>query len=370
MRKIRILMVLGNTGMGGTQAFIINLLRNIDRNKFHFDLAVNNEKATGIGEEITSLGGDIFILPYFKIYNRSVFVRAWRSFFETHSYDIVHAHSTNSASIYLKIAKEYGCVTIAHSHSAGYRGNVIERIVKRVYAHKTRKYADYWFACSDRAAMRLFGNDFRLYQNYFEIPNAIEVEKYVFDKYLRDRIRDRLGVDSHVFLCGHVGTFSGPKNHAFLLDVFNEVLKIRPNARLVCCGAGPLEFRIKDKARLLGIADKIFYTGVVNNINEHLMAMDVLVFPSLFEGFGIAVLEAEATGLPVVMSDVIPSDVDLTNLIYRLSLSNPASKWAEVICGINKKDRVAYNKTICDSKYNINNCVKLLTSLYEKMVED
>ena len=369
MEKIKVLMVLGNTGMGGSQAFVLNLIQNCDLNRFHFDIVVSYEIPNGIGDRVRQLGCDIFLLPYFKVYNYFQFVRKWHHFLSKHHYDIVHAHATNSAAIFLKIAKEYGCVTIAHSHSAGYRGNLIQRLAKRVFAKGVNSVADYWFACSDKAALRLFGENYKNYPNYYSIPNAINAERYKYEPQIAAQIRKEVGAEKDTLLCGHVGTFSQPKNHSFLLDVFYEVVKLNPKARLMCCGTGALMPQVKEKALTMGILDKILFTGVVMNVNEYLMAMDVFLFPSIFEGFPVSVIEAEASGLTVVMSDVITKEVDITDLIHRHSLSEPPSVWAESVCDIKTEDRIKYNQIIATSQYNMRKSAELVSSLYVKMIK-
>lgn len=368
MEKIKVLMVLGNTGMGGSQAFVLNLIQNCDLNRFHFDIAVSYEISNGIGDRVRQLGCSVYILPYFKVYNYLQYVRAWRKFLRNHHYDIVHAHSTNSASIYLKIAKEFGCVTVAHSHSAGYRGNGLQQKAKKYFASKVAEVADYWFACSDKAALRLYGENYKNNPHYYDIPNAINAEKYKYSKEIACRIRKEIGVKDDVFLCGHVGTFSPPKNHLFLMDIFCEVLKRKPNARLMCCGAGTLMPQVKEKAETLGILDKIIFTGVVMNVNEYMMAMDVFIFPSIFEGFPMSVIEAQAVGLPVVMSEVITKEVDLTKLVNRHSINEDASKWAETIANIGFGNREEYNQVIASSKYNMRKSAAFISSLYREMM--
>ena len=369
-KKISILMVLGNTRMGGAQAFLLNVLRNIDRSRFQIDLAINfYAEHDGIEDECRRQGCNIYLVPYFKVYNYYSYCRAWERFLSEHRYDIVHAHSTNSASVFLKIAKRNGCKTIAHSHSAGYRGNKLEQMAKRLFVKNVGEVADYWFACSDKAAERLYGPDYREYPHYYDIPNAINADQYVFDREVRQRIRASIGVDDDTFLCGHVGTFSQPKNHAFLLDVFAEVLKREPRARLVCCGAGALMPSVKEKAAAMGILDKIVFAGVVSNANEYLMAMDAFVFPSIFEGFPVSILEAEATGLHVVMSDVITQEVDLTDLVHRKSLSDSAASWAETVLQAKPTNRRDYNAAIAQSKYNMRETVKMLEGLYENLMK-
>jgi glycosyltransferase involved in cell wall biosynthesis len=228
--------------------------------------------------------------------------------------------------------------------------------------------ADYWFACSDKAALRLYGERYVNYPRYYDIPNAINAKKYRYDKEIAAKIRREIGVSNDTLLCGHVGTFSQPKNHSFLLDVFKEVLKKNPNARLVCCGAGALMPQVKEKAKNFGIMDKIIFSGVVMNVNEFMMAMDVFIFPSIFEGFPISVIEAEATGLPIVMSAVITKEVDMTDLVNRRTLDEPAQKWADTVCNIGHKERTIYNQTIVDSKYNMETSVRMISSLYVQMI--
>lgn len=370
MDKIKVLMVLGNTKMGGTQAFILNLLRNIDLNKFQVDLAINSEeKDGGIGDDVKQMGCNIYFWPYYKVFNKYHFVRFWQRFLSEHPYDIVHGHSTNSAAVYLGVAKKVGCKTIAHSHSAGYRGSRLQQWLKKYYARQVGGVADYWFACSDKAAERLYGADYRQYPRYYDIPNAINAENYLYDANKAKAIRRQLGVVDDEFLCGHVGTFSAPKNHLFLIDIFSEFLKLKPKSKLVCCGAGALMPQVKEKATALGIIDRIIFPGVVKNCNEYMMAMDAFVFPSFFEGFPVSVIEAEAAGLNVVMSDAITKEVDLTPCIHRCSLSDSAKTWAQTICNLKNNNRQSFNKAIVESKYNMRTSIKLIVGLYDKMTQ-
>ncbi len=362
-------MVLASTNIGGAEMFVLNLIKNIDMNRFQVDVVVNfEETSNGIRKELESLGCKIFFLPYFKAYNYFGFVYAWKKFLNTHHYDIIHGHATNSASVYLKVAKEMGCATIAHCHSAGFRGNVLQKLLKSLFVKNLVNVADYWFACSEKAAIHLYGERFRDYGNYYTIPNAINVEKYLYNDLTAKKIRKSIGVSDDEFLCGHVGSFTTPKNHLFLLDVFKEVLKLKPKAKLVCCGSGELIYKIQDKARILGVLDRIIFTGVVKNINEYLMAMDIFIFPSVFEGFPISVIEAEASGLPIVMSEVISKEVDITDCVHRHSLEDSCSLWAKTICGISKSSREKYNKIVFDSKYNMTTSVNMIMSLYEEMI--
>lgn len=370
MKKIKVLMVLGSTNMGGAQMFILNLLRNMDLTHYQVDFVVNfDERDGGIGKEVVELGCNIYKLPYFKVYNYISFVKAWEKFLQEHHYDIIHGHSTNSAPIYLSTAKNFGIITVAHCHSAGFRGNLIQRILKKYLTKQIKSVADYWFACSAIAAQHLYGKGYRNYQRYYDIPNAINVEKYRYDENIAKNIRFHLNISDDILLYGHVGSFTTPKNHQYLLEIFKEILNTNPNARLLCCGDGPLRENVIEKAKSLSILDKIIFTGNVKNIHEYLMAMDALIFPSLFEGFPISIIEAEATGLPIVMSDVITTEVDLTNLIHRLPLNHSPAKWAKELSKLVSLNRTSYNRIIAESKYNMQTCAKMIEALYVEMLE-
>ena len=367
----RILMVLATPGIGGAEMYALNVVRYIDHCKFQVDFVVNSfASGKSIENECRSYGCEFFQLPAFKIYNYFSYCKAWRSFLKEHRYDIVHAHATNASSIFLRIAKEEGIKTIAHSHSAGYRGNGLEQGIKKLFAKGVGRVADYWFACSEAAALRLYGQKYKKYFNYYTIPNAINTDAYAFNLESRQKIRKQYGIEENAFVCGHVGSFTMPKNHRFLIDVFEEILKRKPDAILLCCGQGETMQDIKDYSRNKGILEKIVFAGVVDNVNEYLMAMDVFVFPSIFEGFPISVLEAEATGLPIIMSDVITREVDLTDLVHRCSINQPQSIWVNSVLNSNVADRGKYNMIISKSEYNVKTAIIRLEQLYSKLISE
>lgn len=371
MERIKILMVLISTGMGGAENFALNVVRNIDRKKFQVDFAVTTYKESDIiYQECKKCGCNFFVLPRFLIYNYFWYVKSWRTFLSKHPYDIVYGHTTGSASIYLGVAKECGIKTIAHCHSAGFRGNWLHQFAKWIFTRNINNVSDYKFACSDKAAKHLYGKDFKKNSYYYNIPNAIDVNKYIFNTEIRKRIRSKYTIDERTFVCGHIGSFSPVKNHKFLLEIFQEVLKHRPNSKLLCCGGGVLLSDIRAKASQMGIAEKVIFAGIVSNPHEYMMAMDCFIFPSFFEGFPISALEAQATGLPLVMNDVISKEVDLAPIILRTDLSQPASYWAELVLSVHSENREHYNEIIANTKYNIKKSVQEFEQLYVALVKE
>ena len=362
-------MVLDNTGRGGAQAYAMNVQRNIDRSVFRIDFAVNRTPLNGYQEEILSLGSRILHIPKFKVFNWYTYSKAWNRLLEENDFDIVHGHVSSTAAIYLHIARKKNCVTIVHSHSAGYRGNCFARSIKKIFTKYAKREADYWFSCSEKAAFRLFGYDYLNYPNYVEIPNAIIVEKYKFDRNTRQILRSRMGVAEDTLLVGHVGSFSTPKNHPFLLRIFKSIKVRRTNVKFVLIGAGKLEMEIKDMVQRLGLSKEIIFTGSIGNVNEYMMALDVMVFPSLFEGFPVTIIEAQAAGLYTVFSDTITTQVNLTDFVVPMSLEDNESVWAEKALQKKMYDRRLGNEIIAKSEFNMKTSIKTLERLYMKMVK-
>ena len=366
--KIRILMVLGNTGRGGAQTYAMNVLRNIDRTRFQIDFAVNFRHQNGYEDEMEQLGSHIHIIPKFKGTNYTLYMRRIHEILEQGQYDIVHGHVSSSAALYLGAAKKHGCVTIAHSHSAGYRGSLPERLVKKLFTVGAKEKADYWFGCSALASRRLFGKHYAQNDHYYDIPNAIIAERYRFNSQIRQNIRETLGLSEEDVLYGHVGTFSAPKNHRFLVQVFDELYqKQGEKAHLVLLGEGALRESVEQDIHSRGLDKQVIFTGNVGNVHEYLMAMDAMIFPSLFEGFPVTLIEAQAAGLYSVVSDSITEEVDVTDCIVRASLSEDIKRWAELASSIPKTDRQANNTLVSKTIFNMQNSIGKLMELYEQM---
>lgn len=370
MGKIRLLMVLDSTGRGGSQSFVMNVIRNIDKEKYQIDVTITRNKRGGFDKEMEALGCNIYNLEHFHVINYRRFVNCWKTFLSEHQYDIIHGHVSSTASIYLRIARKYGCYTILHSHSGGYRGNWFERQVKKIFTRGAAEQADLWFACSDKAARRLYGSGFIESPKYHYIPNAIDVRNYIFNIEIRERIRGEINVGQGTFVCGHVGSFSTPKNHKFLIQVFKKVKQKKPDSKLLLVGDGYLHDNIVQLIEEYGLNADVILTGSVGNVNEYMMGMDVMIFPSLFEGLPVTVVEAQATGLPAVISDVITKDVYLTDIVTYKPLSDSADDWSEAVLAKSNNNRREYNEKIANTIFNMNTSVKQLENLYLRLVQD
>lgn len=334
----RIVHNIASLHLGGSQAFVMNMYRNIDRSKVQFDFVVTPETKEGFYDEITNLGGKIFSCPRYKGTNHIQYNKWWDDFFNEHpEYKVIHGHVRSTASIYLKIAKRHGLVTIAHSHSTS-NGNGISAIVKRIMQLPIRKQADYLFACSDKAGKWLYGEKAITQQNYYMIPNGVDLKRFEFDVNKRNQMRMTLGIKKDMMILGHIGRLSTPKNHKFLLNVFNKYHKINSNSKLLLVGDGELFDCIKEHIDKLNISDAVIMTGSKQNTEDYYQVMDIFVFPSLWEGLPVSVVEAQANGLQCLISDVITHDVDLTDLIQYLPLDEEL--WLGAIVEAHKKKRM------------------------------
>ena len=328
---IRVLQVLGGTGLGGAESRVMDLYRNMDRSRVQFDFAVHSAQKGFFDEEIEMLGGQIFRLPRFKVYNWFSYQKAWRTFFEEHpGYACVHGHMTSTAAIYLPEAKRAGAGrTVAHARSAGVDGG-IKGWLTRLMRKNLWKRADFCFTCSGLAGAAVFGHKACSAGVVHIIPNAIEVDKFAYDPAKREQMRARLGVEDR-FVVGHVGRFNAVKNHPFLLEVFSQIRQKRPESVLVLLGEGGGMEAARERVAQLGISDCVHFLGNRENVADYYQAMDFLVFPSLYEGMPGTVLEAQACGLPCLMSDSVTEEVQVTELVSAMSLTEPAQEWAECV---------------------------------------
>lgn len=328
---VRVLQVVGRMDRGGAETMLMNLYRFIDRSKVQFDFLVHTNEQCDYDGEIRKLGGNIYHMPRYAGKNHLLYIKRWQDFLKSHpELKIIHGHMRSTAAIYLRIAKRYGLFTIAHSHSTASRGNKIEQLIKNIMQIPIRFSADFFLACSEEAGKWLFGEKTTKKDNYKVLRNAIDVKKYRFDEGKRDEIRKILGIEDS-FVVGHVGSFTSPKNHRFLLNVFHEMQRQAQNSVLLLVGDGPLRAEIEKQISGLGLQRKVILTGKIPNVNDYLQAMDVFVFPSTFEGIPLAMVEAQAAGLPCIISDRISPEVLITDSIKSLPLHQNFEVWAQEI---------------------------------------
>lgn len=246
----------------------------------------------------------------------------------------------------------YRLKTISHSHSTS-SGKGLSAIVKNIMQYPIRYFADYFFACSKEAGEWLFGKKILNKKNFFIFKNAIDTKKFIFSNETRHQIREKYNISNN-FVIGHVGRFHPTKNHEFLVEVFYEVYKNEPSAKLMLVGDGAEIEYIKEKSSKLGILNNIIFVGVSSDVPKLMQAMDAFVFPSLYEGLGIVVIEAQASGLFCVVADTIPKDTNISGIVEFISLNEPSTYWAGKILDLrNTYKRTNIVNELIQSGYDI-----------------
>lgn len=361
-KPIRILHVLGRLDRGGAETMIMNIYRNIDRNKIQFDFIVHTADECAYDEEIIDAGGHIFNVPRFSLKNSIRYIIEWSRFFQKHQeYKIIHSHVRSTATIFLLIAKLYGLKTIIHSHSVSNGRGIISRI-KTILSYPLRYICDYYFACSNEAGKWLFGENIMQGDRFFLLNNAIDSDLFKFKLEKRDLIRKQLNIENK-FVIGHVGRFCEVKNHIFLIEIFNEICLKNSNAVLLLIGNGELRKDIEQKVIDFGIEDNVMFLGVREDIPDILQVMDVFLFPSLFEGLGMVLIEAQVSGLKCIISETIPKEVEITDLIRVISLNDPPQHWADIIL-TSPYERYSRQAEIIDAGYEIKTTARWLEKIY------
>lgn len=367
---VRILHVIGIMNRGGSETMIMNLYRKIDRTKVQFDFVENSFEKAVFDEEILSLGGRIFRCPHYNGKNHFEYKKWWNDFFKTHpEYKIIHGHIGSTAAIYLKIAKKYGCYTIAHSHSEFSIRNK-GGLIYSIYNYPTRYIADYFFACSKLSGISRFGNKVVKGNNYKILNNAIDLNGFSFNEQVRNKMRESLNITDEIVL-GHVGRMDDNKNQIFLLKLLQEMIKKQLNVKLILIGTGVNFNSLREEATKLNLDDSVVFTGVRTDISELMQAMDCFVFPSFYEGLPVTLVEAQATGLPCVISDTINDEVKLTKEVCKLSLKDSFDTWMNKILEYtSSKDRKNNYEAITKEGFNIDETSKWMEDFYLDVYEN
>ena len=367
-KQVRVLHVLGTTNLGGAESRIMDLYRHIDREKIQFDFLIHTTKEGFFDREIKQLGGNIYYLPSFRVYNYFAYKKACKAFFASHNeFQMVQGHMTSTASIYLPVAKKAGVpVTIAHARSAGVDKGLKGWITKFLRRNLHRK-CDYMFSCSDLAASAVFGEKQYKEGKVVFVPNAVDTKDFAPDEHMREKIRREYGLENS-FVIGHVGRFHYAKNHEFILDIFAEVLNQNKKAKLFLLGDGPRRQEMEEKAAELGIKESVIFAGNQNPVAPYYQAMDVFLFPSRFEGMPGTVVEAQAAGLPCLIADTITTQVKVTELVTFLSLAQDAELWAEQLNRIATERKMQKNTEteidLSKTNYDVNYQVKQYEQFY------
>lgn len=349
----RVLCVFSRLDRGGAEGMCMNIMRHLDQQKVQFDFVKHGEHVGAYEEEIKSLNGGIYTAPIYKIYNHFQYCLWWKKFLRDHpEYQIIHGHYYTLSSIYLKIAKNMGRKTIAHSHNTREFSGLKRHLIKNIEG-----IADYQFACSDEAGKWMFPNS-----QFKVIHNAIDTDAFKFNPQFRKRIRKELGVEDNLVI-GGVGRLVEQKNPFGMVDIVESASKKIPNIRMLWAGNGSLREKVEKEIEERGLKDVITLLGNRGDVPALMQAMDVVLMPSFFEGLPVSLVEAQASGLPVLCSNTITKEVDITGLCSFLPLDNTAA-WVDVIQTIDTSKRKDVSESIIKSGYDIRTTTKWLEQFY------
>lgn len=359
--KIRILHVFGVLDKGGAETMIMEHYRRINRSIFQFDFVVHGEVEGYYSKELREMGATIYRVPKYNGKNHRDYIKSWEKLLQNHNFDIIHGHVRSTASIYLKIAKKNNVKCIAHSHSTASRGNLVSRVIKDIMQLPIRSLADFYLASSYDAGKWLFGKRITQSSKFKIFKNAIDIAKFQFNESIRDQLRTYHDIENDDLIIGHVGNFDILKNHSLLIKIIKKLRITQSRIKLVLIGQGDLS---TINGYSLELQSNIIHLGGIDNVNEYLNMFDIFLFPSLKEGLGISLVEAQANGLPCLVSTNIPSEA----LILETTkvLSNETSVWVNAILE-QPLGRISYKnsyKSLVKAGYDINENVKLLESIY------
>ncbi len=319
---IRVLQIVTQMNIGGMESRLMDIYRHIDREKVQFDFYSCRQTPGAFDDEIISLGGKVYYNKPLTVKNLIAIPRRFWSFLNDHrNYLIVHCHLNQWCGLVLAGAMKANVpIRIAHSRTS-LKQNSIKNFIKNIIRFPVNYTATHRFAVSDKAAEWLFGKKAVSLGRVQIWPNAINCSKYSYDISTRIRIRDYLNLgDSYTLI--HIGNLRPEKNHMFLLQIFKLLKNQIPNCKLLLVGADNLNGSIQEEAQRLSIINDVQFLGLRTDVSELLQAADVFVFPSLYEGFPGAVLEAQASGLPCIISNTITEEVVLSQDVIQLKLDD------------------------------------------------
>ena len=362
---IRILNLFTILDRGGAETLTMNYYRKIDRSKVQFDFMVHRDTPGAYEAEIEALGGRIYRMPPIRTWSGANYRTMVRKFYAEHpEYRIIHSHMSELGYYDFIEAKDAGIpVRICHAHSRPY-GLDLKSPVRWYYKTRMLPYITHMFMCGEVSGEWLFGK--KNHDRFIQMNNAIDANLYRFDLDKRNAVRSALGVPDDNIVVGHVGRFVLPKNHKFILEIFNALHRAHPKTSLLLIGndTGDLGNEIHEKVAALGLQDAVQFLGVRSDVSDLLQGMDVFLFPSLFEGLSVASIEAQAAGLPVILSDTVSLECKKTNLVHVVSLKAAPSVWAEKVWEAAHTERTDRYEEIRSAGLDIEENAKCLEQSY------
>lgn len=351
--KKRILMIGMGSNTGGVESYIINLIRNVDRDKYQFYFLYRGKIA--YEKEVIELGVELIPVNVSR-HNPIKYIKTFCEIFEKYKFDVVYYNTCDIMSIdMIMFGKKYGVpVRIIHSHSS-YNiipPNLLHRFTEKWCRKHLNDYATKLLACSKVAGDWMFEKN-----DYDIVNNGIKTENFVFDMWIRDEKRECLDIDGK-YVVGFIGRLEEEKNPLFLIDIFAELYKKRDDAVLLVVGEGSLKSEMIQRANQHQVLHAVKFLGVRSDVNQLMNAMDCFLLPSLFEGLPFVLVEAQTNGLPCVVSEDVSRESNITGEIKFISRNESPEHWASVVSEVKlSHDRRKYVDIIREKRFDIKDTI-------------
>lgn len=366
-QPIRILQLFTILNRGGAETNVMNYYRKLDKSKFQFDFAVHREEKGAYEDEIQVLGGKIFRFSNIHPFQLENYKRQIVQFFDENQYSIIHGQCSELGYFFYKEAHKRGVpIIIAHGHNS--KSKVDLKFPFRWFWKKNMmRYVNTYFSCGEEASVWLFGKEKA--KEAFTMTNAIDSKLFAYNLQSAQQIKKELNAsETRNYI--HVGRFTIQKNHEFLIEVFALLLQKNQKQKLFLVGEGELKAKIQEQVSVLGIEEKVIFLGSRNDVNALLQAMDVFLFPSLFEGLPVSLVEAQAAGVHCVISDGIPKEAILIpENVTVIALKESAIQWADKINCLDKIDKNDVTPIIKAKGYDIEANVRILEAKYTELLQ-
>ncbi|AGH40620.1 glycosyltransferase [Bifidobacterium thermophilum] len=349
---------------GGMERMVMNYFDYIDHSEYSFDVLTHSMNNDYYSSKIEENHGNVFVLPHFGFTTYRQIERRFDALLSDRRYDVIHCHMANAAFLYLKIAKKHDIpIRILHSHQDRYADTVSHSLRNVPLVALGRKYANVNLACSCAAGDFLFGKG-----NYRVLRNAIPIEHYQYDAQARRTWRNQQGVTAETPVFIYVGRLTPQKNPKFALEVFSFLLQRYPTARLYIAGSGELESDLRHQADSMRISPNVHWLGNVSDVSKLYQGADAMLFPSKYEGLGIAAVESQTAGLATYLSEFVPEEAVVSNFAHSIPISLGADTWAsriaEGIETINSTPRTSGAEQVRTAGFDIKENTGILEEIY------
>lgn len=364
---IKVLHIVSALGGGGVESMLYNYYSNMDTSKFHFDFIVHGDNKGIIEKKVEDMGSIVYHVTPKKISFKDNMSKI-EDIIKNGDYDVVHCHQnfTNFFSLYLAW-KHKVPIRISHAHGCKEVKSVVEKVKHGFLRLLNKCFSNYYFSCGLDAGKWLHGKGWSPSEKNILMNNAIDVDKFSYSKEIRERYRKKLNIEDKIVLL-HVGRFSDEKNHLFMADIIEQVSKENSNYILLLVGNGPSEDLVRRYVDDKGLSNKIIFLGVRNDVAELMNASDLFLLPSKNEGFGMVLIEAQSTGLPVIASDRVPEETNITNIIEYLPIDS-VNIWVERIINYYFIARKSQIKQLEKAGYSITDQARRYSEWLETLCE-